>query len=411
MTLAVAQYPVHMAADGTQLSESTQERVLFVHAHPDDESITTGGTIATLVDRGALVTVLTCTRGEHGEVVPTDIRSLQGDGPALAAYRTGELAEALAILGVVDHRFLGERSARWPDREPRVYTDSGMQWGRSGPVPLDVVADDSLCAADFSEVAADIAAVIDLTRPTAVISYDGAGGYGHPDHVRVAEAAQRAADVLGVPYFAVQPDGAAGERTVDVGVAFDRKRAAMAAHRSQLTIDGDDFALSSGPARPIGVTESYSRVREAAPHPRSWKEQSLSVKVFVCALALVVGAGLGGVSTVEHQFTVQLGSWSVPIGAVVSVLVAAGLFIGARLAFGGRLVALFAAIGFIGVVALLSVPGSGGSVLVPANPAGYTLTYGPAVIALLVLAWPAPGTFVRRDKLEGPVQPKGTPAS
>ena len=128
-------------------------------------------------------------------------------------------------------------------------------------------------------------------------------------------------------------------------------------------------------------------------------------------LALIVGAGLGGVATVEHQFTVQLGSWSAPIGAVVSVLVAAGLFVGARLAFGERLVALFAAIGFIGVVGLLSVEGTGGSVLVPANPAGYTLTYGPAVIALVVLAWPASGIFSRRDKLGRPVRPKGNPAS
>ncbi|MBK4347328.1 PIG-L family deacetylase [Lacisediminihabitans changchengi] len=398
-----------MARDDIQAIDS--ERVVFVHAHPDDESITTGGAIATLVDRGATVTVVTCTRGEHGEVVPLDIRSLQGDGPALAEHRASELAAALAVLGVSDHRFLGERNARWADREPRTYLDSGMQWGRSGAMPLDVVVDDSLSAADFGEVAADIATVIDQTKATAVVSYDGTGGYGHPDHIRAAEAAQRAADVMGIPFFAVQPDGTAGELTLDVRPVFDRKRAAMAAHRSQLAIDGDNFTLSTGPARAIGVSESFSRVREAAQHPPVWKEQSLSVKIFVYVLALVVGAALGGVSTVEHQFSVMIGSWPAPVGAVVSVAVAAALFVGARLAFGERLVPLFAAIGFIGVVGLLSVPGTGGSVLVPANPAGYALTYGPAVIALVVLAWPAPGTFSRHDKLDRPAQPKGTPAS
>jgi N-acetyl-1-D-myo-inositol-2-amino-2-deoxy-alpha-D-glucopyranoside deacetylase len=403
-----------MAAEDVQVigsEDHIEERVLFVHAHPDDESITTGGTIATLVDRGARVTVLTCTRGERGEVVPLDIRSLQGDGAALAAYRTGELAEAMAILGVDDHRFLGDRDARWVDREPRIYTDSGMQWGRSGPVPLNVLAEDSLCSADFGEVAADIATVIEQIDATVVISYDTTGGYGHPDHVRVAETAQRAADVMGVPFFAVQPDGVGGEEVVDVRPVFDRKRAAMAAHRTQLTIDGDDFALSSGPARPIGASESFSRVREAAEHPPSWKQQPLGVKVFVSALALVIGAALGGVSTVEHQFTVLLGSWPAPVGVIVSVVIAAALFVGARLAFDDRWVALLAAVGFIGVVSVLSVQGPGGSVLVPSNVAGYALTYGPAAIALVALAWPAPGTFSRRDKLERPAQPKGTPAS
>ena len=88
------------------------ERVLFVHAHPDDESITTGGTMALLVERGSQVTLVTCTRGERGEVIPADLAGLEGDGAALATVRTEELATALAALGVVDHRFLGGPGAR-----------------------------------------------------------------------------------------------------------------------------------------------------------------------------------------------------------------------------------------------------------------------------------------------------------
>ena len=70
------------------------ERVLFVHAHPDDESISTGGTIATLVDRGAAVTVLTCTRGERGEVIPPELSHFEGS-PDLVAIREDELRGAL----------------------------------------------------------------------------------------------------------------------------------------------------------------------------------------------------------------------------------------------------------------------------------------------------------------------------
>jgi N-acetyl-1-D-myo-inositol-2-amino-2-deoxy-alpha-D-glucopyranoside deacetylase len=93
--------------------------VLFVHAHPDDETIVTGGTIAKLVDLGAAVTVLTCTRGELGEVIPDEFKHLEGAGAELAQFRTGELHSAMHILGVTDHRFLGETSARWAGREPR----------------------------------------------------------------------------------------------------------------------------------------------------------------------------------------------------------------------------------------------------------------------------------------------------
>ena len=89
------------------------ERVLFVHAHPDDETIATGGTLATLVDSGAVVTLVTCTRGERGEVIPADLQDALASQEALAALREAELRKAVGILGVTDHRFLGEENARW----------------------------------------------------------------------------------------------------------------------------------------------------------------------------------------------------------------------------------------------------------------------------------------------------------
>src|SRR3984957_1317473 len=108
------------------------ERVLFVHAHPDDETLETGGTIAALVDRGAKVTVLTCTRGERGEIIPDDLRPALESKAAMAKLREAELAAAMKILGVTDHRYLGDRNARWSGAADRVYVDSGMSWGKPG---------------------------------------------------------------------------------------------------------------------------------------------------------------------------------------------------------------------------------------------------------------------------------------
>ncbi|MBE8146215.1 PIG-L family deacetylase [Brevibacterium casei] len=84
-------------------------RILFVHAHPDDETIATGGTIAALAAEGDQVTVLTATRGEGGEVIPPEMKALEGDRAGLASVRESEIAEAMRSLGVTDHRFLGTR--------------------------------------------------------------------------------------------------------------------------------------------------------------------------------------------------------------------------------------------------------------------------------------------------------------
>ncbi|HEY8912054.1 PIG-L family deacetylase [Lacisediminihabitans sp.] len=393
------------------LSESVQERVLFVHAHPDDETISTGGTIATLVNRGAAVTVVTCTRGERGEVIPPDLRHLEGAPAELAAHRSAELAAALAVLGVTDHRYLGAAGARWVDLPPRVYTDSGMRWGADGAEAAETIDDDSLCAAPFGEVAADLATVIDAVQPTAVVSYDARGGYGHPDHVRAHEAARRAAEVMGVPFFAIQPDGSPAPATVrvDVSDALTQKADALRAHRTQVTVEGDRYSLSSGPSRPIAAEESYAIVRPDRSGTVAWKDQGFGIHLFAWIIALIVGAAVGGISTVNHQATVSVGGLTIGIGIIATLMITAALLVGLRLVFGGRLVSGIAAFGQLAVIGALSLTGSGGSILVPANAAGYLLTYGPAVIALVVLAWPSVGTF-RRDKIAVRLEPKGTPS-
>jgi N-acetyl-1-D-myo-inositol-2-amino-2-deoxy-alpha-D-glucopyranoside deacetylase len=385
-------------------SLSSAEHVLFVHAHPDDETIGTGGTIATLVDRGAGVTVLTCTRGERGDVIPADIKMLEGDGPALAEHRVKELANAMAILGVEDHRFLGSQDARQPGFEPRRYLDSGMAWGESGPEMLGELDPDSLAAAAFGEVAADVAAVIVSSGADAVVSYDPNGGYGHPDHILAREAALRAAEVMGVPFYSiVAPDDplADNDLTVDVSGAFERKTEALKAHRSQLTVDGDRFALSSGPYLAIGASESFRRVTARPTGFGGWRQLRMTEKVVTSLLSLLVGVAAGGICTVNHQLVLSIGPVRFPIGVVVSLAIVAALLIGSRIVFESRIPASLAAVGVLGALATLTLGGAGGSVLVPANPAGYTWTYGATIVVAVVLAWPRLARSVPR---RGPVR-------
>jgi N-acetyl-1-D-myo-inositol-2-amino-2-deoxy-alpha-D-glucopyranoside deacetylase len=372
----------------TRQATDAAERVLFVHAHPDDESITTGGTIATLLDAGAHVTVLTCTRGELGEVIPADLQHLLESPEALGAYREKELAAAMAALGVTDHRYLGDDDARWDDLAPRRYLDSGMRWGDSGAEPLASLGAESLSAAGLSNVAADVAAVIADVEPTAVVSYDARGGYGHPDHVRAREAAQRAASVMGVPFFEIVAD-AAGPIVIDVSAVAQRKRAALAAHRTQLTLDGDTFALSNGSVHPIALTETFRQVpveRDDVPVP--FRDQSLGTKILAALLALGLGAVVGALMTAVHQSTAVVGDVAVPWGLLLGLVAVVGLVVGLRVLTAGRLLPILATVGVMGMTAILASPTLGGSVIVPANTAGYVWTFAPAVVILLVVAWP-----------------------
>jgi N-acetyl-1-D-myo-inositol-2-amino-2-deoxy-alpha-D-glucopyranoside deacetylase len=372
----------------TTPAPSATERVLFVHAHPDDESITTGGTIATLVEAGAAVTVLTCTRGELGEVIPADLQHLLDSPETLGAYRETELTGAMRALGVSDHRWLGAENARWGGLSPRRYLDSGMRWGDSGAEPLPAVGAESLTAAGLDDVAADVAAVIADIRPTAVVSYDARGGYGHPDHVRVRDAAERAADVTGVPFFEIASD-AAGPIVIDVAPVAQRKRAALASHRTQLVLDGETFALSNGSVHTVALTESFRRVAAPEPEqPLGFREQTVGTKVLAGAVSLAGGAVVGALMTAVHQASTRVGDATVPWGLILALVAAVALVVGLRALAGVRILPILATVGIMGVTAFLASPTVGGSVIVPANTAGYVWTFAPAAVIVFVLAWP-----------------------
>lgn len=369
------------------------ERVVAVHAHPDDESITMGGTLARLVAQGAAVTVVTATRGERGEVIPDDLAPLEGSDQ-LASHRTSELVVALTALGVADHRFLGDAGARAPGLAPRVYRDSGMQWGPGRvPVPLEPADPASLTSADEEEEVADLVAVLVQTGASTVLSYDDGGGYGHPDHIRIASVARRAAEHLGLPFLAVLPVDAEplpGDVVIELSSDdHDRKRAALQAHATQLVVEGDDARLSSGPPFPIGRIERFRpAARPAAVEPDVEERPDLRSRILSGVAAVAVGAVVGTITTVAHQSTVTIGDAVLPLGLAASLAAVLLLLLGLRLVMVDRLVAFCTAMGLLGVIGLLALRSAGGSVLVSANGLGIAWTFLPALIALVVIAWP-----------------------
>lgn len=162
-------------------------RLLLVHAHPDDETIANGATMATYAAAGVHVTLVTCTQGEEGEVLLPDLAQLAADrDDDLGAHRVGELATAMQALGVRDHRFLGG-PGRW--------RDSGMMGRPSNERP------DCFWRADLDEAAGELVAILREVRPQVLVTYDPQGGYGHPDHIQAHRTAMRAAELAADPAY------------------------------------------------------------------------------------------------------------------------------------------------------------------------------------------------------------------
>jgi N-acetyl-1-D-myo-inositol-2-amino-2-deoxy-alpha-D-glucopyranoside deacetylase len=278
-------------------------RFLFVHAHPDDETLTTGATIAHYARQGAEVHVVTCTLGEEGEVIGDRWARLAVDhADQLGGYRIGELTRALNHLGVAQPWFLGG-AGRWrdsgmadtPGRDRHRFTDAGLD-----------------------EPVAALVDVIHEVRPHVVVTYDPNGGYGHPDHIRAHEvtmaAVTAAAPTWQVPkvYWTVLARsavdaalrGLAGaelpphwtsipvsdlpflydddriDAVVDAPESRQAKVAAMRAHATQVSVTpgGEAFALSNDIVLPLLHTEHFVLVAGASGErdDRGWETDLLS---------------------------------------------------------------------------------------------------------------------------------------
>jgi N-acetyl-1-D-myo-inositol-2-amino-2-deoxy-alpha-D-glucopyranoside deacetylase len=273
-------------------------RLLLVHAHPDDETIGTGATMAHYAAAGAQVSLVTCTLGEEGEVLVPELALLAaGHADQLGGWRIAELDAAMAELGVTDHRFLGGAGQ---------FRDSGMMGDPANAKPR-AFWRASTEPAVFAAAVTALVEVIRRLRPQVLITYDDGGGYGHPDHImahRVATAAvQAAADpsftaagacwqiskfywtamprsVLAaglqavraardLPFQAVAsvrelPFGCADELVSTAIVAEEQagaKLRALAAHRTQISVHGRFFALSNNLGQLVEGTEYFRLVQ------------------------------------------------------------------------------------------------------------------------------------------------------
>jgi N-acetyl-1-D-myo-inositol-2-amino-2-deoxy-alpha-D-glucopyranoside deacetylase len=275
-------------------------RILLVHAHPDDETNNNGATMALYADKGAHVTLITCTRGEEGEVLVPELAHLaSSQQDLLGQHRETELALAMKALGISDYRFLGAPAAK--------FRDSGMMGTDPNNRP------DVFWQADLDSAAQLLVKVIEEIKPQILITYDEFGGYGHPDHIQAHRVAMRAAELstwqiqkiywntmpksviaqgmekmkeIGSDFFGAESvddipfakDDEFVTTLIDGGAYVDKKMEAMKAHETQIALDGPFFALSNNLGLQIWGDEYYTLVKgeKSGPFDSQGRETDLT---------------------------------------------------------------------------------------------------------------------------------------
>ena len=271
-------------------------RILLVHAHPDDETINNGATMALYASLGAKVTLVTCTRGEEGEVLVSGLSHLASSHQdLLGAHREIELANAMKALGISDYRFLGH------------YRDSGMMGTDQNNRP------DVFWQAGLDSAARELVNIIEEVKPHVLITYDEIGGYGHPDHIQAHRVAMRASELatwqiqkiywntmpksviaesiakmkeIGSDFFGAETaddlpfakDDSLVTTLIDGNEFVQAKMDAMKAHETQIALDGPFFALSNNLGLQVWGHEYYTLVKgnKSAPFDSSGRESDLT---------------------------------------------------------------------------------------------------------------------------------------
>lgn len=265
---------------------NASKRLLLVHAHPDDETINNGATMAKYAAEGVQVTLVTCTRGEEGEVLVESLANLASSrDDKLGEHREIELKNAMVHLGINDFRFLGSPNKKW--------RDSGMI-GTAQNERKDV-----FWQADLTEAAQELVKIILEIKPQVLITYDEFGGYGHPDHIKANQVAMLAAELasnqgwkISKIYWNTMPKSVIQmgiDKMKEVGSSFfgadsvedlpfakpdelvtsvikapdyvEQKLEAMKAHETQISIDGPFFALSNNLGLSVWADEYYTLVK------------------------------------------------------------------------------------------------------------------------------------------------------
>lgn len=219
---------------------------LFIAAHPDDETIQTGGLLAWLHDAEVSTHVLTCTRGELGESMP-GVLPAHVQREDLLRVRHSELRRALAELGVSEHDFLGTAPARVAGAAQRTYVDSGMKATDGGFVPADPQDATSFANASMDDLLADLMALIERTSPSVLVTYHSIPGEGHPDHITAHHLAIAAAEATGLPLVEVVRKGTDPSFTwFDFPEQHEAVVRALACYRSQLQVEEDHLTRVNG---------------------------------------------------------------------------------------------------------------------------------------------------------------------
>jgi len=281
---------------------NASKRLLLVHAHPDDETINNGVTMAKYAAEGVQVTLVTCTRGEEGEVLVESLANLASSrDDKLGEHREIELKTAMGYLGIKDFRFLGSPNKKW--------RDSGMI-GTAQNERKDV-----FWQADLTEAAQELVKIILEIKPQVLITYDEFGGYGHPDHIKAHQVAMLAAELasnqgwkISKIYWNTMPKSVIQmgiDKMKEVGSSFfgadsvedlpfakpdelvtsvikapdyvEKKLEAMKAHETQISIDGPFFALSNNLGLSVWADEYYTLVKgeKSKPFDESGREIDL----------------------------------------------------------------------------------------------------------------------------------------
>lgn len=264
-------------------------RLLLVHAHPDDETINNGATMAMYAALGAEVTLITCTRGEEGEVLVPELAHLAStQSDCLGEHRKVELANAMKSLGIKDHRILGEGEV--------IYRDSGMMGTDQNANPQ------VFWQADLERASDLLVEIIDEVKPHVMVTYDEIGGYGHPDHIQAHRVAMRASEKsnwqIEKIYWNTMPKSVIAEgieklkgtgtdffgaesvddlpfasedslvtTVIDGNEFVGAKMEAMKAHRTQIALDGPFFALSNNLGLQVWGNEYYRLVKGSKSQP------------------------------------------------------------------------------------------------------------------------------------------------
>jgi N-acetyl-1-D-myo-inositol-2-amino-2-deoxy-alpha-D-glucopyranoside deacetylase len=204
---------------------TADRRLLLVHAHPDDESSQSAATMARYVAEGAHVTLVTCTLGELGEILVPDWAHFTPD--ELGGHRQGEIAVALAEVGVTDHVYLGGAGR---------YHDSGMARDEQGRVvaPDDMPAN-AFWRADLLEAANHLVEVIRSRQPQVLVTYDPVGNYGHPDHIQAHRVAMYATVLAAAP-----------SHRPDLGAPWQVRRVLWNTHNTERWVEAYRIAKERG---------------------------------------------------------------------------------------------------------------------------------------------------------------------